>query len=192
MTNLNDTTPATETTTSAAVETALAKPEKGKARVEMYQALKSISAITTPKTGKLAAKRAAVEAGRAERMTKKLQALHTGMHFANGKERQMNMRATLIELLRAARAGATKEELASTGVATRFQWANIEEPVRVYCTAAGDIAAPVLDLLFPKAEAPADEELVEVEVVVEEADVAPAALVETPKSKKGKKGKKAA
>lgn len=114
-------------------------------------ALKAISAATKPES-KSAARREEVAARKAEKLTAKLEMLADGKRTTpKGKTVVLNVRATLVELVKTARLGATTEQLAATGVSDRFAWAPIQEHVTTFVTLSGgdDLAPVVIGALFP-------------------------------------------
>lgn len=117
-------------------------------------ALAAISQATRPTSGvKIKEYRAKVDANKATKLTEKLTLLGTGKFEHKGKSYTLNVRRTLVEMVKAANVGATVEQLRTAGIPGRFQWAGIEVPVRAYCEAKGDAGKLVVEVLFPAVEA---------------------------------------
>ncbi len=132
------------------------KPVKSAKQIAAAEALRAMSSLLAPERGmKAKAHRESVDTNKKEKLGQKLALLTAGNFEHKGKRKSLNVRATLIEMVKAARLGATAEQLTLTGVGKRFAWANIEAPVRAYATAAGEHATLVLQVLYPAAAAEA-------------------------------------
>jgi hypothetical protein len=130
------------------------KAVKTAKQLAAQEALKAMSAVLSPERGvKAKARREEVAANKKESLGKKLGLLTAGSFDHKGKRKTLNVRQTVIEMVKAARLGATAAQLTGTNVVKRFQWANIEAPVRAYIVAAGEHAAVVLAVLYPAVEA---------------------------------------
>jgi hypothetical protein len=135
--------------TDTSAETVNVKTAK---KVAVAAALKAMSLALKGEGGtKSKEHREKVAVNNAERLEKKLKVLTDGRFEHKGKMRILNVRATVIDMVKAARLGATLEQLQATGVATRFTWQNIEGPVRAYASISGEHSTVVLAVLYPTA-----------------------------------------
>lgn len=130
------------------------KPVKSAKQIAAAEALKAMSLALSPERGvKAKEHRSKVAENKKTNLGQKLALLTAGNFEHKGKRKSLNVRATVIEMVKAARLGATQEQLALTGVAKRFQWVNIEGPVRAYAAVAGEHSVVVLAVLYPVAVA---------------------------------------
>lgn len=112
-------------------------------------ALKAISEATKTES-KSAARREEVAERKAKKLTEKLEMLAEGKRTTpKGKVVTLNVRNTLVELVKTARLGATSEQLAATEVGARFNWAPLKEHVKTFVElTAGDLSTVVLAALY--------------------------------------------